>query len=400
MSVSNGRIHLASPGPSIIPEKVLQAMHRPAPDIYEGEIIDTTESILKDLAAFANTSGEVVMYVSNGHGVWEAAIANLFNEKDTVLVIATGQFGLGWADLCSKMKLNVILLNFGFEDTIDLNILKATLLKDTAQNIKAVLCAQTDTASSILNDVRSISKTIEESCHSALLLLDSIACFGCDRLEMDDWGVDLMVTACQKGLMTPPGIAYCFVGKRALKLAQKQDSVSPYWDWKPRINPKVFYERFYGTAPTHHIFGQRAALDMILNEGRENIFKRHNIIAHAVWTAVEKWDEQKVIGPNIRERKSRSCAVTTIRANGYDLIILRDWLKQNTGLELGRSLGFCESKYLNGRSICRIAHMGYINPVMILGALSSIEAGLIACKIPHGPGGASAASEFIARNVC
>ncbi len=399
MSLSKGRIYRATPGPSIIPDKVLQAMHRPAPDIYEGEIIDATESVLKDLANFAKTSGEVVMYVSNGHGAWEAAIANLFNRGDTVIVLATGQFGLGWADLCTKMNLNVILLDSGFEKTVDLQILKETLTKDKHQRIKAVLCAQTDTASSILNDIKSISEIIDQSNHSALLLIDSIACFGCDRLEMDEWGVDLMVTACQKGLMTPPGLAYCFIGRKALKLAQNKKCISPYWDWKPRINPKVFYERFYGTAPTHHIFAQRAALNIMLEEGREKIFERHRILATAIWIALKTWNKKKIIGHNIREPEYRSCAVTTIRANGYNLDTLRVWLKRNMGLELGIGLGFSERKYLNGKSICRLAHMGHINPVMILGALSSIESGLIACNIPHGSGGASAANKFIAKNI-
>ena len=202
---------------------------------------------------------------------------------------------MGWADLSREMKLNVILLDFGFQDTIDFEKLKETLTADTRQNIKAVLCAQTDTASSVHNDVKAISRIIEECKHPALLLVDSIACFGCDPLEMDNWGVDLMVTACQKGLMTPPGISYCFIGQRALKLSANKDHISPYWNWNPRINPKIFYERFYGTAPTHHLFGQRAALDIILQEGRENVFKRHKVLAGAVWTAIDKWSKGNII---------------------------------------------------------------------------------------------------------
>ena len=399
MSLSQGRDYLATPGPSIIPDKVLQAMHRPAPNIYEGEIIEMTESVLKDLAILGNTSGDVVLYVSNGHGAWEAAIANLFDQNDTILVIATGQFGLGWAELSRKMGLNVILLDFGFENTLDFEKLKDTLLGDKNQKIKAVLSVQTDTASSVLNNVKVIAKTIEESNHPALLLIDSIACFGCDRFEMDDWSVDLMVTACQKGLMTPPGLSYCFIGKNALKKSKKRKNVSPYWDWKPRINPAIFYERFFGTAPTHHIFGQRAALDMMIKEGRENIFKRHTILATSVWAAIDTWSQGKVIKPNIKDKSTRSTAVTTIRADGYDLTHLRNWLKINMGLELGIGLGFPGEKYLDGKSVCRIAHMGHINPVMILGALTSIESGFIACNIPHGSGGARSAAEIIAKNA-
>ena len=398
MSLSRGRDHLATPGPSIIPQQVLNAMHRSAPNIYEGEIVDVTESILDDLANFAGTTGNVVLYVSNGHGAWEAAIDNLFEKNDTILVLSTGQFGLGWASLSSKLGINTVVMDFGFEGTIDYNKLETTLSNDKQNNIKAVLTVQTDTASSVLNNIKLIKQTIEICRHPALFLVDSIACFGCDRLEMDEWGVDVMVTACQKGLMTPPGISYCFVNKKAYRVSEKKDSVSPYWDWKPRINPKIFYERFFGTAPTHHIFGQRAALDMMIEEGRENIFRRHKVLAGAVWAALEKWSQKKVIVPNIEEKSLRSAAVTTFRANGYDLGPFRDWLKNNTGLELGLGVGFTGLKYLDGKSVCRIAHMGHLNPVMILGVLASIEAGFNVYKIPIGDGGSGAAADFIANN--
>ena len=301
MSLSRGREHLATPGPSIIPERVLRAMHRPAPSIYNGEIVSVTESILKDLAIFAKTSGNVALYVANGHGAWEAAVNNLFQKGDEVLVLSTGQFGKSWAELCTKLGLKTAVLDFGFEATIDYNKLENTLLKDTNHDIKAILAVQTDTASSVLNDVKTIKKTIKSCNHPALFLVDSIACFGCDRIEMDEWGVDVMVTACQKGLMTPPGISYCFVNEKALALSKQKEFVAPYWDWKPRINPKIFYERFFGTAPTHHIFGQRAALDMMSEEGRENIFRRHKVLAGSVWIALEKWSQGKVLRANIKE---------------------------------------------------------------------------------------------------
>lgn len=398
MSLSRGRDHLATPGPSIIPEKVLTAMNRSAPNIYEGEIIAITESILSDLANFAGTTGNVVLYVANGHGVWEAAIVNLFEKGDTILILSTGQFGIGWASLCKNLNMNIIVLDFGYESTIDFNQLESVLINDFNQEIKAVLSVQTDTASSVLNDIQLIKQTIDACNHPALFLVDSIACFGCDRFEMDEWGVDVMVTACQKGLMTPPGISYCFVNEKAILQSEKKISVSPYWDWKPRINPKNFYERFFGTAPTHHIFGQRAALDMMIDEGRDNIFRRHEVLAGSVWAALEEWEKKKVIRPNIKNKSERSNAVTTIRADGYDLTSLRQWLRDNAGVELGIGIGFSGSKFLDGKAVCRIAHMGHLNPVMILGVLGAIEAGFQACEIPFGQGGSEAAADFIAKN--
>ena len=397
MRLSQGRIHRATPGPSIIPDKVLRAMNRAAPNIYDGEIIDITESILSDLADFAKASGPVIIYVANGHGAWEASISNLFKKDDLILVISTGEFGTGWANLAKKMGLSVKVLDFGYESTVDLDKLEEVLRKDKSHKIQAVLTVQTDTASSVLNDVKKIKETIEVANHTALLLVDSIACFGCDRFEMDKWGVDLMITASQKGLMTPPGLSYCFIGEKSLERSLKIDKKSPYWDWLPRLNPEIFYERFFGTVPTHHIFGQRAALDMLLREGRENVFKRHRVLAEAVWKAVDQWGQSGPLACNIAQKKYRSNAVTTITAPGWDLNALCEWLKLNTGLELGVSLGFKSSKYMNGKSVCRIAHMGHLNPFMILGIISTIETGLIACGIPHKAGGARSAAESIAK---
>ena len=395
MLLSRGRIHRAIPGPSIIPDRVLQSMNKQAPNIYETEVAEITESILKDLSHFAKTSGETVIYISNGHGAWEASIANLFNQQDIILVIATGEFGKGWASLAKKMGLEVILLDFGPEGVINFNKLESILRSDKNYKIKGLVTVHADTASSVLNNLKTIRGVIDSCNHPALFLVDCIASFACDRLEMDDWGIDLVVTASQKGLMTPPGLSYCLVGQKSYRKSMESKLVSPYWDWKPRINPKVFYERFYGTAPTHLLFAQRVALDMILEEGRENIFIRHTIFANAVWDAITQWAKEGPIVPNIKSSQSRSTAVTTVRADGYDLTKFRNWVKNNAGLELGLGIGFDSSKYMNGASIFRIAHMGHMNPHMLLGLISTIEMGLLACNIPHNPGGSNVAAKRI-----
>ena len=270
-----------------------------------------------------------------------------------------------------------------------------TLRADKNTKIKGLLTVQADTASSVLNDLKAIRDVIDSCNHPALFLVDCIASFACDRLEMDDWGIDLVVTACQKGLMTPPGLSYCLVGKKSYLKSIETKFISPYWDWKPRINPKVFYERFYGTAPTHLLFAQRAALDMILEEGRENLFNRHRIFANAVWDAIDHWAKVGPLVPNIKRIQHRSTAVTTIRADGYDLTEFRNWLKNYAGLELGLGIGFEYPKYMNGDSVFRVAHMGYMNPNMLLGLLSTIEMGLLACNIPHNAGGSNVATKRI-----
>jgi alanine-glyoxylate transaminase/serine-glyoxylate transaminase/serine-pyruvate transaminase len=392
MTLSRGRDLLAIPGPSIIPDRVLNAMHRPAPNIYEGELIEITESVIADLKRVALTDGAVAVYIGNGHAGWEAAIANVLVPGDRALVIATGRFGLGWAATARQMGVEVEVMDFGFRATLDADRVAERLRADRARAIKAVLAVQTDTASSVLNDIAALRGAIDAAGHPALLAVDSIACLACDRLEMDAWGVDLLVAACQKGLMTPPGLAFTFHGPRAE--AARVACPSPYWDWTPRTSPEVYYQLFCGTAPTHHLYGLRCALDMILKEeGLERVWDRHAVLARAVWAAVDAWGAGGALALNIADPGLRSHAVTTIRTGPGDGARVRRWCAETAGVTLGIGLSV---PGVDPDSVFRIGHMGHLNPPMLLGTLGTIEAGLRSLGIAHGPGGLEAAAAVIA----
>lgn len=393
MSLARGREILAIPGPSIIPDRVLQAMHRPAPNIYEGELIALTQSVIADLKRVARTDGAVAIYIGNGHAAWEAAVANILAPGDRALVVASGRFGLGWGAMARQMGVDVEILDFGFHDAIDPERLEERLRADRASAgpFKAVLAVQTDTASSVLNDVKAIRTAVDAAQHPALLVVDCIASLGCDRFEMDAWGVDVMVAACQKGLMTPPGVAFTFHGPKAE--AARVACRSPYWDWGPRIRPEVYYQLFAGTAPTHHLYGLRCALDMILaEEGLEQVWARHAKLAQAVRVAVEAWGSAGALRPNIADPRIRSNAVTTIATGRGDAAQLRRWCRDVAGLTLGIGLAAPD---VDTESLFRIGHMGHLNPPMLLGTLATIEAGLHALGIAHAPGGATAAAQAI-----
>ena len=396
MSFAHGRDLVLTPGPSVIPDRVLQAMQRPAPNIYEGELVHITDSILQDLGQLAGTAGEAAIYVSNGHGVWEAALSNLFQAGDTVLSLASGTFGHGWAEVGQAMGLQAEVLEFGRHTEVDPAMLSERLSADRDRRIKAVLVVHVDTSSSVRNDIPRLRAAIDDVGHPALLLVDCIASFCCDRYQMDEWGVDVTVTACQKGLMTPPGLAYIMFNDKAAEVARHNPVRSPYWDWSPRIEPQRFYERFFGTAPTHLLFAQRTALDMITEEGREAIWSRHAVHARAVWSAVSAWSSAGPLRCNIEDPASRSHAVTTIRADGHDMLALRRWCEDQAGLILGLGLGFDLPEFMDGRSVFRIGHMGHLNPPMLLGALATIDSGLKALRIPHGPGAAEVAATVLA----
>ena len=392
MSFARGRELVLTPGPSVMPDRVLRAMQRPAPNIYEGELVEITDSILRDLGRLAGTAGETALYVSNGHGVWEAALSNLFGPGDAILALASGTFGHGWADTGRVMGLDVEVLDFGRHAPVDPTALGERLKEDTAHHIKGILVVHADTSSSVRNDVPRLRQAIDDVGHPALLLVDCIASFCCDVYEMDDWGVDLTVTACQKGLMTPPGLAYVMFNGKAAAIARANPVRSPYWNWSPRTQPERFYERFCGTAPTHLLYAQREALDMIAEEGRAAIFKRHALLARAVWAAVVAWSSDGPLRCNIVDPEFRSHAVTTILADAHDMLQLRRWCEDEAGLILGLGLGFLVPEFMEGKSVFRIGHMGHLNPPMLLGALATIDSGLKALDIPHGPGALEAAA--------
>ncbi|SLN13727.1 Soluble hydrogenase 42 kDa subunit [Roseovarius albus] len=397
MNLSQGRSYLAIPGPSVMPDEVLNAMHHAAPNIYGSALNDLAASLARDLKKVARTEGQVAMYISNGHGAWEAALANLFTPGDKVLVLATGRFGHGWGEMATALGLEVQVEDFGKSSAVDMDRFRALLQSDSSHGIKAVLVPHVDTSTSVRNDVAAMRATLDELKHPALFMVDCIASLGCDRFEMDAWGVDVMVSACQKGLMVPPGLGFVFYSDKAAAIRASMERVSKYWDWQPRSDPKVFYQFFGGTAPTHHMFGLRKALDMILEEGMEHVWKRHEMLANAIWAACKKWSDSNVLWLNVDKIESRSNAVTLINLNAPDGARVRDWVERTAGLTLGIGLGMESTEDPNADGYFRIGHMGHVNAHMILGVLGTIDAALKALDIPHGEGALEAAARELSR---
>jgi len=394
MSLANGRHYLAIPGPSVMPDRVLQAMHRPAPNIYTGALVEMTATIVADLKKVARTRQEVAIYIANGHGVWEAALCNTMSRGDTVLILGTGRFCQGWGEIARGLGIQTEVVDFGFRAAADLDRVAAVLRGDTGHRIKAVMAVQVDTASSVKNDIRGLRRVLDEAGHPALLFSDNIACLAVDEFHMDDWGVDVMVTGSQKGLMVPPGLGFVFFGPKADAARERANCVTPYWDWRPRANPALYYQHFCGTAPTHHLYGLRESLDMILHEeGLEAVWHRHSLLARAIWAAFETWGQGTEIALNIPDPAARSHAVTTVRFPGDAGTRLRHWLEQQAGITLGIPLGAPEAE---APGIFRVGHMGHVNAHMVLGVLASIQAGMTALGITHGSGGLDAATDVIA----
>ena len=205
MSVKRGRKFLNTPGPTHVPDRVMNAMHQPTLDLSDPYFLETTKSCFQDTQKVLNTSGEVFLYTSNGHGAWEAALANVFSPGDKVLVPETGNFSNAWSDMAKALHLEVINMPGNWRRAIDPALLEKELKEDREHNIKGVLIIHTETATGITNDLPSLRKAVDSANHPALFLVDTVAAAGTVDYQMDNWGIDVTVTAVQKGLMMPPG---------------------------------------------------------------------------------------------------------------------------------------------------------------------------------------------------
>jgi len=392
MSVRTGREFLAIPGPTTVPDEVLRAMHRPAVDIYSGPMLALTDGLLRDVARVFNTTGRAYIYIANGHGAWEAAVTNVLSKGDKILVLESGRFAINWGESARRMGVEVEVLKGDLRRAVQPADVEARLKANKGGTIKAILVAQIDTATGVVNDIPAISQAIRAANHDALLMVDAVASLGCVPFDMDGWGVDVAMSGSQKGMMTPPGLGFVAANARAREIHKTAGLRTPYWDWTDREGD-VSYQKWCGTPPEHLLFGLRQALDMLFAEGLDNVFRRHRLLAEAVRRAVGVWSEREAIGFNIIEPGERSDTVTAVLLNSDDPQRLRAYCDRNCGVILGNGIGD-----LTGKAF-RIAHMGYVNAPMILGTLGVVEVALGALGIPHNKGGVQAAIDWLSDQV-
>ena len=391
MSVRSGREFLAIPGPTNVPDEVLNAMHRPAIEIYSGALLDVTEACLDGLRRVFGTTGRTYIYAANGHGAWEAAVCNVLSAGDKVLILESGRFAIGWGEMAKMMGVEIEILPGDDRRAVDLEAFEARLAADKAGEIDAVMVVQVDTASGVVNDISAVRRAMDAAGHGGLLMVDTIASLATMPFDMDDWGVDVAVAGSQKGLMTPPGLSFIAAGDKAVAAHQSAGLRTRYWDWTQREGVE-HYHKYCGTPPEHMLFGLRKALDMIFEEGLENVFHRHRLLAEATRRAVAVWSAEQVLSFNIIHPAQRADSVTNVLMS-CDPQPLLDYCDEKCGVVVGGGIA-----NLSGKAI-RIAHMGHVNAPMILGTLTVIEVGLIALGIPHGKGGAQAAVDYLGEAV-
>ncbi len=391
MRVRNGREFLSIPGPTTVPDRVLAAMHRPAVDIYDGELLNITRNCLDGLRTVLGTTGNAYIYAANGHGAWEAALTNCLSAGDRILVLESGLFAVTWGGMAEVLGLEVEVMPGRPRRAVDADALELRLRNDTSNSIKAVLTVQIDTASGVVNDIPAIRQAMDMAGHDALLMVDTIASLGSMPFEMDAWGVDVAVAGSQKGLMIPPGLAFNGAGDKARDRRRTAGLVTRYWDWEFRDGPE-HYMKYCGTAPEHLLFGLDESLKMLFDEGLSHVIERHRLLAETVRTAVARWCLGDALEFNITEPGERANSVTTVRATGIDPAPLIAFCRDVCGVTIGIGIG----PELSGRAF-RIAHMGHVNAPMVLGTLSVVETAMEALKVDHGEGGVDEAIRFLGK---
>src|SRR6516165_556097 len=339
MNVRAGREFLAVPGPTTIPDEVLQAMQRPAVEIYSKPLIALTDSLLRDLGRLFATEGRCYIYIANGHGAWEAALSNVLSRGDTVLLLENGKFAVDWGEAAAGLGLQVEVLKGDWHRAVRPAEVERRLRQDRAGTIKAILALQIDTSTGVVNDIAAIGQAVKAAQHEALLMIDAVASLGCSPFAMDAWGIDVAMAGSLKGLMTPPGLGFVAAGKRARDAHRKAGLRTPYWDWSVR-DGESHYQKYAGTPPMHLMFALRQALDMLFEEGLDNVFLRHRLLAEAVRRAIAVWKKGKAIDFNIAEHVERSDTVTTVlMADGRDPGPLQDYCDAKCGVVLGAGFG-------------------------------------------------------------
>lgn len=380
MTTRPGRQFLQVPGPTNIPDRILNAMHRPAMDFAGPGFMDIAIECFEQIKPLFGTAGEVFFYTASGHGAWEAAYVNLFEAGDTVLMPETGRFSLTWGEMARSFGVRIETVPNDWRTAIDTNALEDILRRDTGHRIKAVLAVHTETATGVTSDVQAMRAAIDAAGHPALLVIDAIASFMTTPLPMDDWGVDVVIAACQKGLMMPPGLSFTAVGPKALAATKSVRTHRDYWSWDARLGMEQ-YRRFCGTAPEHLIFGLREAITMLNEWGLDAVFARHARLAGAVQAAVGEWARGGALDFNAIRPMERSTSLTVVRrTDNGDAEEVRQTAREVFDVAVGGGLSHLAGK------VFRIGHMGDLNDPMILGALAGIEAALVQTAVAHESG--------------
>jgi alanine-glyoxylate transaminase/serine-glyoxylate transaminase/serine-pyruvate transaminase len=384
-----GRHFLQIPGPTNVPDRVLRAIDNPTMDHRGPAFGQLGAELLGLLKQVFQTSGPVIVYPASGTGAWEAALANTLSPGDRVLMCETGWFATLWREMAERLGLKPEFVPGDWRRGADVAGIAERLGKDPQHAIKAVCVVHNETSTGCASRIAEVRAAVDAAKHPALLMVDTISSLASIDYRHEEWGVDVTVAGSQKGLMLPPGLSFNAISRKALAAREGAKLPRSYFDWGPMLaaNETGFFPY---TPATNLLYGAKAACEMLLEEGLDNVFARHDRHAEATRRAVRAWG----LEIQCSEPRHFSSSLTAVRLpEGHSADALRGQILEKYNMSLGNGLGQLKDR------VFRIGHLGDFNDLMLLGTLSGVEMGLRLAAVPHSPGGVQAAIDYLSGNA-
>jgi alanine-glyoxylate transaminase/serine-glyoxylate transaminase/serine-pyruvate transaminase len=380
-----GRHFLHIPGPTPVPDRVLRAMDTPMIDHRGPEFAKLAKKCLEGIKTIFKTTNPVIIYTATGTGAWEGALVNTLSAGDKILMVETGQFATLWKKMAEKLGLKPELIPTDWRRGTDPKLIEARLREDKAHEIKAVCVLHNETSTGCLSPIGEIRKAIDASGHPALYMVDTISSLASTDYRHDEWGVDVSVGGAQKGLMLPPGMSFNAISDKAIAASKTSKLPKSFWSWEEMLamNKSGFFPY---TPGTQMLQGLSVGIDMLHEEGLDNVFARHDRLAEATRRAVKAWGLETVCA----DPKYQSSTLTAVLLpEGHNADAFRALALEHFNISYGASFGPFVGKYF------RIGHLGDINDAMLMGALSVTEMAMELFGVPFKKGGAQAAMDYL-----
>ena len=380
-----GRHFLHIPGPTPVPDRVLRAMDTPMIDHRGPEFSKLAKKCLDGIKTIFKTTNPVIIYTATGTGAWEGALVNTLSPGDKVLMVETGQFATLWKKMAEKLGLVPELIPTNWRVGTDPKLIEARLRDDKAHEIKAVCVLHNETSTGCQTDIAAIRKAIDAAGHPALLMVDTISSLASMDYRHDEWGVDVSVGGAQKGLMLPPGMSFNAISDKAIAANKTSKLTKSFWAWDEMLamNKVGFFPYTPGTQMLH---GLAEGIEMLHEEGLDNVFARHDRLAEATRRAVKAWRLDTVCS----DAKYQSSTLTAVLLpEGHNADAFRALALETFNISYGTSFGPFAGKYF------RIGHLGDINDAMLMGGLSCTEMALQLAGVPIKKGGVQAAMDYL-----
>ena len=380
-----GKHFLQLPGPSNVPDRILRAMDYPTIDHRGPEFSDLANDCLEGIKTIFKTKSNVIIYPASGTGAWEAALVNTIRENELVLMVETGHFASLWNKMALRLGIRTEFLETDWRRGVVPEKLLDRLQKDTKNEIKAVCVVHNETSTGCASRIEEVRKALNSANHNALLMVDTISGLASMEYKHDEWGVDITVSGSQKGLMLPPGLSFNAISDKALRISKTSGMRRSYWDWEEQIDANKSGSFPY-TPATNLLYGLKEAINMLHEEGLDNVFKRHEKHALATRAAVQAWGFENVC----KEEKDFSNVLTAVMLpENHNADNLRKIILENFNMSLGAGLSKLAGK------IFRIGHLGDFNDLMLMGTLNGLELGFEIAGIPYQKGGTAKANEIL-----